>query len=319
MFLDAHRRRGSLVALNSHHDLRCGQNAGASSRQPDLPETTVAACATVEPVGNERSRAHEEPSKAFAHVAHSGLPPCFIPALPQLPAQGPHKRLHGTVFERKYSCQQKRGSRRGSGMVMSAHMWLSGDQGHRGRAGARRPETSKLAKRNWDLRDTVILSSDGAAFSRHGIVRRHRRQIICRMDFTIPAVRGAARKIKGQRRRALLINITNTTSSRARAQLYIWACPRPCSAPAFEGLRHLPIFLKRAGAPDRHDHKGASPATPTGDARSSRHEVLRPEAPACRWGWREPKERRQRFPLRPRRATEKDPIGGGPFSTKFCQ
>lgn len=72
---------------------------------------------------------------------------------------------------------------------------------------------------------------------------------VTEMDFTIPAVRGYAEKIKASGFDGVLINITNPATSSRASWHCIWACPAAaCSAPA---RASTPPSSERAGAPDR--------------------------------------------------------------------
>ena len=73
---------------------------------------------------------------------------------------------------------------------------------------------------------------------------------VTEMDFTIPAVRGYAEKIKASGFDGVLINITNPCDIVTRElALHLGLPPRP-RVRHRHGPRHLPSF-ERAGAPDR--------------------------------------------------------------------
>lgn len=79
------------------------------------------------------------------------------------------------------------------------------------------------------------------------------------MDFTIPAVRGYAEKIKASGFDGVLINITNPCDIVTRELALHLGRPRPRVGTG-TGPRHLPSS-ERAGAPDPALTTSPSPAT----------------------------------------------------------
>lgn len=130
MFAQMHIDAAASLGMNPI-TIFAGQNAGASLGNLICPNNTVAACATVDQVGNE-SDVMKKTFKAFAiilvlYMVLAMLYTCVL--FPNFGMQGPHKRsvnYTGTPFLRKevFLWQRKEFSA-WSAWVMSAHMWLT--------------------------------------------------------------------------------------------------------------------------------------------------------------------------------------------------
>ena len=250
-----------------------GQNAGASLGNLICPNNTVAACATVDQIGNESDVMKKKTLKAFAIILCDVYGAChalYLRAVPHVRhvtgARFPIFELFtkGCVFmnQKKSSrCHRSRSRRR-------ACRLLSGGTGHCRRAGAGRPERAETCQRSAGSARRGRLSSAprhgprAADFSDLGecdvIVNsvgklsllRETHDRLTEMDFTIPAVRGYAEKIKASGFDGVLINITNPCDIVTRElALGLWTSERP-SVRHRHGPRHLPPS-ERPGAADR--------------------------------------------------------------------